>query len=394
MNINNKTTHKIFYKDARKMDYIKSKSVDFVLTSPPYPMIKMWDDIFCKQNKVIKKYLKNGDGKMAFELMHKELDKVWKESYRVLKNGGIACINIGDATRTIDENFVLYPNCSRITDYCFSLGFDVLPSLIWRKQTNSPTKFMGSGMLPVGAYVTLEHEYILILRKNGKRRFIKDGEKSLRRESSFFWEERNKWFSDVWFDIKGKKQRLFDKKVRERSAAFPFELAYRLINMYSVKNDIVLDPFVGTGTTSAAAIVAERNSIGIEVDKFFRNTIEEYLKSLNSFSGKVIDKRIKEHNEFISKRKRQHKQIKYQNDNYCFPVVTKSEKKIKFRKLLNIKKINDIFCAEYDNQKLKVIFIPSFILNISTLSSEVSRVIEIIFLICGDAIENNFTIKV
>ena len=103
-------------------------------------------------------------------------------------------------------------------------------------------------MYPGGAYVTLEHEYILILRKNGKRKFTTQPEKQNRRESAYFWEERNIWFSDIW-DLKGIRQDIQQKDIRTRSAAFPFELAYRLINMYSVFGDTILDPFLGTGTT-------------------------------------------------------------------------------------------------------------------------------------------------
>lgn len=71
---------------------------------------------------------------------------------------------IGDATRTINGEFKLYNNHSRIVKSCSELGLTTLPDIIWHKTTNAPNKFMGSGMLPCGAYVTLEHEYILIFR--------------------------------------------------------------------------------------------------------------------------------------------------------------------------------------------------------------------------------------
>ena len=80
------------------------------------------------------------------------------------------------------------------------LGFQSIPLILWRKQTNAPNKFMGSGMLPAGAYVTLEHEYILVLRKGSKREFKKAEEKRNRHESAIFWEERNIWYSDIWMD--------------------------------------------------------------------------------------------------------------------------------------------------------------------------------------------------
>ena len=125
---------------------------------------------------------------------------------------------------------------------------------------------MGSGMLPAGAYVTYEHEYVLVLRKGRRRWFGNEEEKRLRRQSAFFWEERNTWFSDLWYDIKGTPQTLVSKEARDRSAAFPFELAYRLISMFSIKRDVVLDPFAGTGTTLAAALAAGRSAAGMETD--------------------------------------------------------------------------------------------------------------------------------
>ena len=111
-------------------------------------MIEMWDDMFIGQNPEIGKALKANRGLEAFELMHRELDRIWEEVYRILKTGGIACINIGDATRTLDGNFALYSNHSRILKYLYEAGFSALPTILWRKQTNAPNKFMGSGMLP------------------------------------------------------------------------------------------------------------------------------------------------------------------------------------------------------------------------------------------------------
>ena len=153
-----RTKHQIILDDARNMVHLKDESVDLMITSPPYPMIQMWDEMFSQQNPEIAEVIKNEDGEKTFELMHKELDKVWKEVFRVLKVGGIACINIGDATRSMKNKFQIYPNHARIINSCLSFGFHALPEILWVKETNKPDKFMGSGMLPVGAYVTLEHE--------------------------------------------------------------------------------------------------------------------------------------------------------------------------------------------------------------------------------------------
>jgi DNA modification methylase len=178
------TSHQIIIGAAQKMEQIKSNSIALVVTSPPYPMIAMWDEIMSDQNPKILEAFKNNNGPLAFELMHLELDRVWAEVERVLIPGGFACINIGDATRTINGDFALYPNHSRIITAFQKLGVPNLPNILWRKQTNAPNKFMGSGMLPSGAYVTLEHEWILVFRKGGKRQFNTEGEKLRRKESS------------------------------------------------------------------------------------------------------------------------------------------------------------------------------------------------------------------
>ena len=166
-----KTEHHIIIGNSNDMEALDACSVEMVLTSPPYPMIDIWDEQFSQQNPKIEKFLTDGNGLAAFELMHQELDKTWAEIYRVLIDGGIACINIGDATRKIGNSFQLFSNHARILNKCIDLGFSVLPTILWRKQTNKPNKFMGSGMLPTNAYVTLEHEYILILRKGTNRGF-------------------------------------------------------------------------------------------------------------------------------------------------------------------------------------------------------------------------------
>ena len=325
-----KTRHDVIFETAANMKTVPSGSIDLVVTSPPYPMIEMWDELFTAVNPAIGEKLKKKDGPASFELMHRVLDAVWKKIYRVLRPGGIACINIGDATRTLNENFSLYTNHARILAFLQKIGFQVLPAILWRKQTNAPNKFMGSGMMPPGAYVTLEHEYILMLRKGRKREFSTALEKQNRRESSFFWEERNTWISDVWMDLKGTRQGLFDRKTRKRSAAFPFELAYRLINMFSVKGDRVLDPFLGIGTTLYAAMAAGRNSVGFEIDIQLKDLIFSGVKDIVSFSNRRIDERFENHIAFVRERSQQKGPFKYINEPYRFPVMTRQETQLLF----------------------------------------------------------------
>ncbi|BBO73643.1 DNA modification methylase [Desulfosarcina widdelii] len=318
------TEQQVVFADAARMSGISSRSVHLAVTSPPYPMIEMWDAVFCCRNET-KKALRHEKGMQAFESMHRDLDRVWKELDRVLVPGGIACINIGDATRTLDGEFALYPNHSRILSAMLALGFTNLPNILWRKQTNAPNKFMGSGMMPPGAYVTLEHEYVLILRKGGKRLFNDPEAKTNRRQSAFFWEERNHWFSDVWMDLKGTRQNTGDKKLRQRSGAYPVELAYRLISMFSVMGDTVLDPFLGTGTTLWAAAAAGRNGIGYEMDSAFAKMIGESCRQAVPQGRHRIAERLDAHLQFVREREENGKPIKYTNQVYGFPVITRQE---------------------------------------------------------------------
>ena len=342
------TIHKPYIGDARLMKCTEDNSVDIVVTSPPYPMIEMWDECFAEQDSTIGDLVdKTPD--VAFELMHQQLDKVWRRCYDVLKDGGFLCVNIGDATRTINGKFKLYNNHTRISDFCNSIGFTTLPNIIWRKQTNAPNKFMGSGMLPCGAYVTLEHEWILLFRKGGKRQYKTQSQKHERMESSFFWEERNVWFSDVW-DVKGTKQKMERSCSRERSAAYPFEIPYRLINMFSQKGDVVLDPFLGTGTTMQAALMCGRNSEGYEIDSALKELIEHNINAMDvDMCNHYIKQRFDHHVSFIEDRKKQGKEVKHFNAALNVPVMTGQEEQIIFNYITSIHKNKDGFYeAEYE----------------------------------------------
>jgi len=349
------TKHIVDFKNANDLSNLKDGSVSLVVTSPPYPMIEMWDDSFAAQNPAIGKALEKNDSDDTFELMHQVLDKVWEECYRVLHQGGIACINIGDATRTVKKKFQLFPNHARIISSFLDLGFSNLPNIIWRKQTNAPNKFMGSGMLPPGAYVTLEHEFILVFRKGNKREFSSKN-KPNRRESSYFWEERNKWFSDLW-DFKGTSQLLSKNEIRNRSGAYPFDVPYRLINMFSVRGDLVLDPFLGTGTTTLAAIAAGRNSIGYELEEEFQKIIQKNLlakENLNSIND-TVRQRILNHKNFTDDRieAKGENSVKYTNEFFDFPVMTRQEKKLILQFINSIEQVNEnSFQASYIKKAL------------------------------------------
>ncbi len=332
-----KTTHRVYFENSERMPALPTGSVDLIVTSPPYPMIEMWDGLFTRLSPAARRALEQQQGLAAFEAMHRVLDPVWAEAHRILRPGGFACINIGDATRTIGDSFMLYPNHSRILTRCLELGFTPLPAILWRKQTNSPNKFMGSGMLPAGAYVTLEHELILVLRQGPKREFIHPEEKQLRRESAIFWEERNVWYSDVWLELKGARQGLEKGGPRRRSGAFPFELAYRLISMFSAKGDTVLDPFLGTGTTLKAAAAAARNSIGFEIEPDFSAPIFNRIHEIVGFANERVRSRIDGHIGFIRLCRDSGRALKHVNHRYNFPVVTRQETELFLNLLADVR---------------------------------------------------------
>jgi len=253
------TAHKIIIGDSTNMKEVKNDSINLIVTSPPYPMVEMWDNMFEKVDA------KN------YEEMHYYLAKIWKECYRVLSDGGICCINIGDATRRANGNFKLYPNHSKIMEICEKIGFKSLPFILWKKSTTKPNAFLGSGFLPPNAYVTQDCEFILIFRKGNLRKFDNP---SIRYDSQYTKEERDKWFSQIW-EIKGSKQKR--NNLFRKTAEYPSEIVYRLIRMFSVLGDNILDPFVGTGTTVRVAKSLNRNSIGYEIDENLIPIIKEKL---------------------------------------------------------------------------------------------------------------------
>lgn len=287
-------------------------------------MIEMWDDCFGALDSSVPGLLAAGDGWAAFEAMHRCLDGVWARCADALAPGGFFCVNIGDATRSLNGEFALYPNHVRISLALQRLGLTPLPDILWRKPTNAPNKFMGSGMLPAGAYVTYEHEYILVFRKGGKRVFSA-ADRARRQASAYFWEERNLWFSDLWTDLKGANQKLIAAGARERSAMFPFELPWRLIHMYSLQGDCVLDPFVGTGTTMAAALAAGRSSLGVERIDALRPLVAASLERAVGEGDTRAKARLAAHAALMDSRGKAGKGALHRAKAYDLPVVTSQE---------------------------------------------------------------------
>lgn len=330
------TEHECIVGDSRSLDTLDDESVELVVTSPPYPMIEMWDDVFAMLDDDVDVALHEGDPDAAFDCMHRVLAEVWEEVARVLKPGGVVCINIGDATRTFDNTFQLYPNHSRVTEWFVDHGdFTPLPSILWHKPTNKASKFMGSGMQPPNAYVTQEREHLLLFRKGGEPRTIDDSER--RAHSAYFWEERNNWFSDIWMDISGDGQTL-DNDVRDRAASYPFDLPYRIINMYSIQGDTVLDPFWGTGTTTLSAIASARNSIGVELESDLVLAFEDRLDHITDITEQKNTDRLTAHNEFVEETDTD---PEYTASTYSVPVQTQQEKDILFYDVDDIAQVGE-----------------------------------------------------
>ena len=336
------TEHRIHVGDAREMAALDDDAVELVVTSPPYPMIEMWDDLFAELNPDVAGLLDAGDSEAAFEAMHAALDPVWDELSRVLVDGGVAAINVGDATRNGGEGFQLYPNHAELISRFRDRGFDLLPDVLWRKPANGLTKFMGSGMVPPNAYATLEHEYVLLFRNGGDSRSFEAGA-DRRYEAAYFWEERNDWFSDLWTDVQGEGQRLDHDELRTRSAAFPFEVPYRLVNMYSVYGDTVLDPFWGTGTTTLAAMVAGRDSAGYELSREFREVFDGRLADVESFADERNRERLADHREFAAG-----EDLAYEAENYDFRVKTRQERQLQLYTVSDYERDGDRYVVSHE----------------------------------------------
>ena len=323
------TDHAVSVGDARALP-LPDDSVDLAVTSPPYPMIEQWDELFAALDPAVGEALSAAEtddpaaAERAFEAMHTALSPAWDELVRVLAPGGVACVDIGDATRSAGGRFRLWDNTARVADALADRGLDRLPGVLWHKPTNSPTKFMGSGTLPPNAYVTLEHETVLVFR-NGERRSFDPGDPA-RYASAFFWEERNRWFSESWEGLRGTDQALGRAAPRERSAAFPFELPYRLICMYSTYGDRVLDPFWGTGTTTLAAMAAGRNSVGVERDPELVASFDDEAARAPARSRERARRRLRDHRAFLADRE---ETPAYEATHHDFRVVTKRERDVR-----------------------------------------------------------------
>ncbi|UCH98526.1 MAG: thermonuclease family protein [Candidatus Aminicenantes bacterium] len=256
-----KTKHTIINGDSRGMAELQDCSVDLVVTSPPY-----WQ---------LKDYGTRGEVGFndSYEDYINNLNLVWKEVYRVLDYGCRLCVNIGDqyARSVYYGRYKVIPIRTEIIKFCETIGFDYMGAIIWQKvattNTTGGATIMGSFPYPRNGILKLDYEFILLFKKIGQS--PKEISKETKELSQLTKEEWNTFFSGHW-NFAGMKQ---DKHL----AMFPLELPWRLIKMFSFVGDTVLDPFLGSGTTSLAALELNRNSVGYEINPDFIPIIKDKL---------------------------------------------------------------------------------------------------------------------
>jgi modification methylase len=267
------TMHRLYLGDARIMSSLEPESVHLVLTSPPY-----W---------TLKEY-RSSDAQLGniedYDEFLQELDKVWRHCFRALVPGGRLVCVVGDVCLSRRENggrHTVVPLHASIQEHCRKLGFDNLAPIIWHKISNAAYEVEGgSGFLgkpyEPNAVIKNDIEFILMERKPGGYRAPDLPTKILSLISA---ENHKIWFQQIWAGVTG-------ASTKHHPAPYPIELAARLVRMFSFVGDTILDPFLGTGTTTVAAAKWGRHSIGFEVDphyfKLAQKRISEETSSLFS----------------------------------------------------------------------------------------------------------------
>jgi len=254
------TTHKTIIGDSRNMAEVGSESIHLVVTSPPYWQLKDY-----------------GNGSQigfndSYEDYINNLNLVWNECYRILHKGCRLCVNIGDqfARSVYYGRYKVIPIRTEIIRFCETVGFDYMGAIIWQKVTTCNTTggatIMGSFPNPRNGILKIDYEFILLFKKQGVG---PKASKEIKSQSKMSTEEWNQYFAGHW-NFSGERQ---DKHL----AMFPEELPRRLIKMFCFVGDTVVDPFLGSGTTSLAAKNLCRNSIGYEINEDFVPIIKEKL---------------------------------------------------------------------------------------------------------------------
>jgi DNA modification methylase len=277
------TVHKLYLGDARRISKLDPESVHLVVTSPPYWTLKEYRDVPGQLGHI-------GD----YELFLLELDKVWEHCYRALVRGGRLICVVGDVCLSRRRNagrHTVVPLHASIQEHCRKIGFDNLAPIIWYKIANAVYEVEnGSGFLgkpyEPNAVIKNDIEFILMERKPGGYRTPSVATRVL---SVISTENHRAWFQQVWSGLTG-------ASTRDHPAPFPLDLAERLVRMFSFAGDTVLDPFLGTGTTTVAASRWGRNSIGYEVDPdYFDLALKRIKRDTSSLFSRTTIRTGTEH---------------------------------------------------------------------------------------------------
>jgi len=247
-------SHRVIIGDCRRaLPKLPDASAHLVVTSPPYWGLKDY------------RHPRQIGRPESYARYQASLAAVWRECLRVLHPGCRMAVNVGDQfLRASDHGrYRVLPIAADTARACVDAGFDYMGSIIWRKRTSTRTSnggaLMGSIHFPRDGHVTFEHEYILLVKKPGKAPRPRYGSADFD-ASRIPREARSAWFRGDW-KVAGSRQ-----SAHTHGAVFPVEIPARLVRMYSFRGETVLDPFLGSGTTSVAAHEAGRASIGIEIN--------------------------------------------------------------------------------------------------------------------------------
>ena len=238
--------NRIFLKSSTKMSELPDNSIHLMITSPPYNVSKDYD-----KNLSLEEYLNF-------------LNTVLSETYRVLVKGGRACINIANIGR---KPYIPLSDC--VSKMMIDIGFLMRGEIIWNKSASSGTSTAwGSWCSPSNPTLRDIHEYILIFSKGAYKREKQNKKITIQREQFI------EWTKSIW------NMNTESAKKTGHPAPFPEELPFRLMQLYSFENDIILDPFMGSGTTAVVGLKNGRKFIGYETNKdYVKLANERILKS-------------------------------------------------------------------------------------------------------------------
>jgi site-specific DNA-methyltransferase (adenine-specific) len=241
----------IIHNSCQKMTELPDNCVHLMITSPPYNVSKEYDE-----DLSLREYL---------ELLR----EAFSETYRVLVNGGRACVNIANLGR---KPYI--PLSDYISNMMIDIGFNMRGEIIWNKAASaSPSTAWGSWQSAANPILRDVHEYILVFSKGLYKRERTKEEKKIKKDT-ITKEQFMEWTKSVWTMNAESARRI------GHPAPFPEELPYRLIQLYSFADDIVLDPFMGSGTTAVSAIKSQRNYIGYDINEDYIALANKRIKTV------------------------------------------------------------------------------------------------------------------